>query len=112
MFFLFVCLFFSKISFLHGVVFILDWKLAFFGLNIFFFRNFCIFHTQTHRRAYTHTYTHIQTHTHTHTHNTHSHTKKQAYALHCGNQTVCVAVIAMFVVSLLGATIKKTCIMQ
>ena len=96
-FFLFVCLFFSKISFLHSAVFILDWKLAFFGLNIFFFRNFVYF-----------TYKHTGEHTHTHTH---THTQARIH-ITLWEPNCVVTVIAMFVVSLLGATIKKICIMQ
>ena len=90
MLFLFVCLFvFSKISFLHGAVFILYWELAFFGLNVFFYSVILYI-------SHKNTKTNIHTHTHTHPH-IHMHT----YTLHCGSLIVCVTAIVMFVVLLL-----------
>ena len=81
----FVYFFFSKISFLHGAIFLLYWELAFFGLSIFFFPEILyISHTNTQTNTYT--YTHIYTDT---------------YVLHCGNLTVCITTIVMFVFLLL-----------
>ena len=60
MFFAFFCFFFSKISFLNGVVFILYWELAFFDLSVFFSEILYNSHTNTQTNIYTHTHAHIR----------------------------------------------------
>ena len=68
MLFLFVCLFvFSKISFLHGAVFILYWELAFFGLNVFFY-SVILYISHKNTKTNIHTHTHTPTHPHAHIH--------------------------------------------